>query len=67
MPNGDIQADILKISYGLYLCLYILLIVVYVNVFHLIGDKAAVKAFFRRRSRKTGDIPEPVNAFEEMK
>ena len=52
MPNGDIQADILKISYGLYLFLYIMLIVVYVNVFHLIGDKAAVKAFFGRQSGK---------------
>jgi hypothetical protein len=52
MPNGDIQADILKISYGLYLFLYIALIVVYVNVFHLIADKAAVKALFSRRSRK---------------
>ena len=52
MPNGDIQADILKISYGLYLFLYILLIVVYVNVFHIIGDKAAVKAFFKKRNEE---------------
>ena len=49
MPNGDIQADILKISYGLYLVLYIALIVTYVNVFHLIGDWATVKAFFSRK------------------
>lgn len=49
MPNGDIQADILKISYGLYLLLYIILIVVYVNVFHLIGDKDTVKSFFKRQ------------------
>ena len=55
MPNGDIQADILKISYGLYLFLYILLIVVYVNAFHLFGDKAAVKAFFARRNRKADE------------
>ena len=54
MPNGDIQADILKISYGLYLFLYITLIVVYVNVFHMIEDRAAVKAFFCRRGRKVG-------------
>ena len=49
MPNGDIQADILHISYGLYLFLYILLIVVYVNAFHLIGDWASVKALFKKR------------------
>lgn len=49
MPNGDIQADILKISYGLYLTLYILLIVVYLNVFHLIGDWVAVKTFFSKK------------------
>lgn len=56
MPNGDIQADILKISYGLYLFLYIMLIVVYVNIFHIIGDKAAVKAFFSKRNRKADEI-----------
>lgn len=56
MPNGDIQADILNISYGLYLFLYILLIVVYVNAFHLIGDKAAVKAFFKGKKGKTDEI-----------
>lgn len=56
MPNGDIQADILKISYGLYLFLYIMLIVVYVNVFHVIGDKATVKAFFRRQNKKVDEI-----------
>jgi len=57
MPNGDIQAGILHISYGLYLFLYILLIVVYVNAFHIIGDWAAVKAFFRRNKTLTGQIP----------
>ena len=56
MPNGDIQADILNISYGLYLFLYILLIVVYVNIFHLIGDKATVKKLFKKRSGKEDDI-----------
>ena len=55
MPNGDIQADILKISYGLYLFLYIMLIVVYVNVFHLIGDRATMKAFFGKRNRKSDE------------
>ena len=56
MPDGDIQVDILKISYGLYLFLYILLIVVYVNVFHLIGDKDAIKAFFKRGDKKAEEI-----------
>lgn len=48
MPNGDIQAGILKIGYGLYLFLYIMLIVVYVNSFYLIDDRASVKALFIR-------------------
>lgn len=56
MPNGDIQADILKISYGLYLFLYILLIVVYVNAFHIICDKATVNAFFKKQHKQA--IPE---------
>ncbi len=57
MPDGDIQADILHISYGLYLTLYIALIVVYVNAFHLVEDRAAVKAFFGRLFKKTA-VPE---------
>lgn len=48
MPDGDIQADILKISYGLYLFLYITLIVVYINIFHIVDDKATVAAFFQK-------------------
>lgn len=57
MPNGDIQADILNISYGLYLFLYILLVVVYVNAFHLVGDKDAAKRLFKRRNGKKDEIP----------
>lgn len=52
MPNGDIQADILKISYGLYLFLYITLILVYINAFHLVSDKETVKSLFRKRKEK---------------
>jgi hypothetical protein len=48
MPNGDIQAGILGIDYGLYLFLYILLIVVYINAFYMISDKSSVKGFFAR-------------------
>ena len=62
MPNGDIQADILKISYGLYLTLYIALILVYVNVFHLIGDRAALKARFGRRKEKTDKVSDTANS-----
>ena len=36
MPGGDIQVDILGIPYGLYIVLYILLIVVFVNAFYVI-------------------------------
>lgn len=46
MPNGDIQADILKIPYGLYLFGYIALILIYINAAHMIGDKESVKRFF---------------------
>lgn len=49
MPNGDIQADILKISYGLYIFLYSLLILTYINTAHMLGDRAALKAFIERR------------------
>lgn len=52
MPNGDIQADILEISYGLYLFLYITLILVYINAFHLVSDKESVKSLFRKRKEK---------------
>ena len=48
MPHGDIQEGILGISYGLYLFLYITLILVYVNAFYLIQDRKNVKAFFQR-------------------
>ena len=57
MPGGDIQADILNVSYGLYLTLYIALIVVYVNAFHLIGDKETVRAFFGK-GRKPSELAE---------
>ncbi len=52
MPDGDIQADILNITYGLYLVLYTALIVVFVNAFYLIDDRKALKAFFTRKKRE---------------
>ena len=36
MPDGDIQADILRMSYGLYLFLYILVFLVFINVPYLL-------------------------------
>ena len=48
MPNGDIQAGILKISYGLYLFLYIAFLLIYFNVFYLINDRHNVKKLFKR-------------------
>ena len=48
MPGGDIQADILRISYGLYLFAYIAVIVIYINTAYMLDDKAAVRNFFRR-------------------
>ena len=55
MPHGDIQEGILGISYGLYLTLYIALLVIYINAFHLIHDKETVLAFFQK-FRKKADI-----------
>ncbi len=52
MPNGDIQAGILNISYGLYMVLYIALILVYTNTFYLIQDRVAVKNFFKKLFKK---------------
>ena len=46
MPNGDIQADILHMDYGLYLVLYIFLLLTYVNTAYMLGDKQTVAAFF---------------------
>ncbi len=46
MPDGDIQADILRLNYGVYLTGYILVIITYINVPYLISDREKVKAFF---------------------
>ena len=46
MPNGDIQAGILNISYGLYLAIYIAFITLYINIFYLINDRQNVKKLF---------------------
>lgn len=49
MPGGDIQADILRMDYGLYLTLYILIFLLYVLVAHILGDKQTVQARFAQK------------------
>ncbi len=48
MPNGDIQAGILHISYGLYLALYIVLFLAYVITPYILDDKETFKGFMAR-------------------
>lgn len=49
MPNGDIQAGILGIDWGIYITLYIIVITIYINAFYLISDKETVKKFLHRK------------------
>lgn len=53
MPDGDIQADILKMDYGLYLFAYIAVFLIYINTAHILGDKETVKRFFAKLKGKT--------------
>ena len=48
MPGGDIQADILKIDYSLYLFAYIALILIYINTAYMLGDKETLKQFLAK-------------------
>lgn len=50
MPNNDVM-DILSISYGAYLPLYILFMLVYLNAFYLIDDRKSVKSVFVRKKK----------------
>lgn len=52
MPHGDIQEGILGMDYGLYVTLYVLIVVIYINTAHMLGDREAVKKF-RTRFQKT--------------
>lgn len=52
MPHGDIQEGILKMPYGLYLFLYILLLIIYINTAYMIGDKENVKRYLKGRKEK---------------
>ena len=49
MPGGDIQQDILGIPWPLYITLYSLLILIYINAFHLINDKESVKKLLKKK------------------
>ena len=48
MPNGDIQAGILGISYGLYITLYVIFLLIYFNSFYLINDR---KNIFKKKNK----------------
>ena len=45
MPGNDVM-DIFGVSYGAYLAIYIIFMLVYINAFYLIGDR---KNVFKRR------------------
>ncbi len=49
MPGGDIQAGILGISWPLYITLYCVVVIVYINAFYLIQDRESVKKLFRKK------------------
>lgn len=40
MPGGDIQAGILRMNYGLYIYLYVILLIVYINVPYIISRRS---------------------------
>ena len=48
MPNGDIQANILKISYPLYITLYIIVINIFINIFYLINDRKSILKLIKK-------------------
>lgn len=50
MPGGDIQQGILNISWGLYITLYILLMIIYINAFYIINDKETVRKLFKKKN-----------------
>lgn len=52
MPGGDIQAGILRIDYGLYIVAYIALLIIYINIPHILGDKETVRRFLTKTKQK---------------
>ncbi len=51
MPGNDIL-KILGVSWGVYLVIYILFMLVYLNTFYLIDDRSTVKSVFARKQKE---------------
>lgn len=51
MPGNDVM-DILSLSYGAFLPLYILFMFIYFNIFYLIDDRKSVKKLFQKIGHK---------------
>ena len=51
LPGNEIQHDILGMDYALYLPLYILFTIVFINSFYLIGDRKSVKSALQKLGR----------------
>ncbi len=50
MPGNDIQ-DIVGLSYGVFLPIYIIFLIVYINIFYFINDFKRVKSIFKGRKK----------------
>lgn len=64
MPGNDIQ-EILGVSNGLYVALYALFIIVYWNIFYLIGDRKNVKQVLSRLGTKKANKTQSKNLNKE--
>ena len=51
MPNGDIQAGIFGIPYGVYMVIYVVFLLLFINTFYLINDRKNVKKVFMRNKK----------------
>ena len=51
MPNGDIQAGIFGIPYGLYMVVYVAFMLLYFNTFYLIGDRKNIREKFKKNKK----------------
>lgn len=60
MPNGDIQVGILGIPYGLYIVLYIIFIITFVNAFYLFS-------LIKPRKKILKEPKEPIEISENKK
>lgn len=53
MPGGDIQANILNIPWGIYIVLYVVLLIVFINAFYLIADRNTVRQAFHKNDKSS--------------